>query len=145
QTNEAIKEFEVQSSSNGVQFLKLFTVSGTKLNGAYAPHGNDNMYYRIKAITMDNEITYYSNIILLPPEARYHSAKLLGSVVNNYITVSTTAQCSFQLMMPNGQLISQGSIYPGMNVIKTPANVKGVFLLRLIHENEVWTEKILKQ
>ena len=90
-------------------------------------------------------MAYYSNIISLPPEARYHTVKLLGSVIHDNIRLSSAAECSYQLMLPNGQLISQGILHEGLNIVRTPANVKGIFLLRIIHAKEVWTEKILKQ
>ena len=147
QSDEPIKEFEVQSSSNGVQFQKLFTVSGSKFSQACAPPAaaDSKVYYRIRAVTVENEMAYYSNIISLPPPAHYHAVKLLGSVIHDNIKLSSAAECSYQLMLPNGQLISQGMIYTGLNIVRTPANVKGIFLLRIIHANDVWTEKILKQ
>jgi len=145
QSDEAIKEFEIQASSSGMQFHKLFSVANSETSVAYAAPVNTKTYYRVKAITLENEIAYYSNVISLPPELKLRTVKLLGSVVTDHIRLYSSSDCKYQLMLPNGQLIADGKLYPGLNNVSAPANVKGIFLLRIIEANEVWTEKILKQ
>jgi len=145
QSEEAIKEFEIQVSENGVQFTKLFSVGGSKFSAAYDAPVNRKTFYRVKSITVENEIAYYSNIISLPQELKSRTVKLLGSIVTDKIHLNSSTECSYQLMLPNGQLIGRGKLYPGLNNITAVANVKGILLLRIIESNEVWTEKILKQ
>jgi hypothetical protein len=65
--------------------------------------------------------------------------------VKDGIKLNSGADCNYQLMLPNGQVIEAGKITKGFNNIAMPTNVKGVFLLRIIYANEVWTEKIVKQ
>jgi hypothetical protein len=55
------------------------------------------------------------------------------------------ADCSYQLILTNGQVIAEGKIKKGFNSIAVPKNVKGLLLLRFLYANEVWTEKIIKQ
>jgi hypothetical protein len=145
QTDEPIKEFEIQISSNGVQFRKLLSVDGSKFNVAYEAPVNVKTFYRVKAITRQSELAYYSNIISLPVELKSRAVKLLGSIVSGNIRLYSTANCRYQLMMSNGQLIAQGNIGIGLDNLGVPPNVKGILLLRIIGVNDVWTEKILKQ
>jgi hypothetical protein len=145
QADEPIKEFEIQLSNDGISFSKLFAVGPRQFSAAYLPPGNNKIFYRVKAITVADEIAYYSNIVSLPPGPKYHTVKLLNSSIKDIIRLFSDADCSYTLMIPNGQIISKGKILKGTNNIASPGNVKGLLLLRIVFGNEVWTEKIMKQ
>jgi hypothetical protein len=145
QTDEAIKEFEVQFSFNGSSFQKLLAVGSSMASISCEPSATAKVYYRVKAVTLAQEFSYYSNIISLPPGPKYHTVTLLNRLVKDGIKLNSGADCNYQLMLPNGQVIEAGKITKGFNNIAMPTNVKGVFLLRIIYANEVWTEKIVRQ
>jgi len=144
QADEYIKEFEIQFSNDGISFRKLFSVGSRETSTAYMPAGNTKIFYRVKAITLADEIGYYSNVISLPPGPKYHTVRLLNSSIKNIIKLYSDADCNYTLMIPNGQVIGQGKIQKGLNSIVAPGNVKGLLLLRFVYANEVWTEKIMK-
>ena len=143
--DEVIKEFEVQYSENGTSFTKLLSVGSSLATVSYQPSFLNKVYYRIKAVTQAQGIAYYSNVISLPPGPRYHSVRVLSSVVKDEIKLNSSADCEYQLLLSNGQLVAKGKINKGLNQVKMPLNAKGLFLLRFMYENEIWTEKILKQ
>ncbi len=145
QADEVIKEFEVQYSENGSSFKKLLTVGSSLAAVSYQPSFLSKVYYRVKAVTQEQGIAYYSNVISLPPGPRYHSVRVLNSVVKEEIKLISSADCEYQLMLSNGQLVAEGKINKGLNQIRIPNNVKGLLLLRFVYQNEIWTEKILKQ
>jgi hypothetical protein len=145
QADEEIKEFEVQYSENGSSFKKLLAAGTSLLAVSYQPSNLNKVYYRVKAVTRLHGIGYYSNVVSLPPGPRNHAVRVLNSVVQDEIKVNSSADCQYQLMLTNGQLISEGKINKGYNQIPTPRNVKGLFLLRFLYANEFWTEKIVKQ
>jgi hypothetical protein len=145
QAEEPIKEFELQFSSNGTSFEKLVTLGPSQSDAVYLPTINKKIFYRVKAITRALEIAYYSNVVSLPPGPKYHIVRVENPIVNNRIRLISGADCSYQLIMSNGQRLGAGKIKKGVNNIEVQANAKGLYLLRITYVNEVWTEKIIKQ
>jgi hypothetical protein len=144
QVEEEIKEFQVQSSIDTISFKKLLDVGSSQSAASYQP-STSKVFYRVKAVTLEYGISYYSNIISLPEIPRYYPVRLLNTLVHGDIKVECDEDCTYQLMMYNGQVIQTEKISKGLNRIGIPVNVKGLFLLRFICANEVWTEKIVKQ
>ena len=145
QSDEPLKEFELQFSVDGSSFEKLFRCSASQFSAVYLPTLTSKLFYRVKAITLAQEIAYYSNIISLPPGPKYHIVKIQNPIINDAISLMSGADCSYQLMMTNGQVLMKGKITKGLNKIEVPTNAKGMYLLRFTYVNEVWTEKIIKQ
>ncbi len=145
QSDEAVGEFEIESSNNGSVFQKLLTVNPNQFFIYYQPVSRGKIFYRVKAITGAERNAYYSNVISMASEWKERIGYVINSVSNGDIKLTATEGCDYQLIMPNGQLISAGKVTKGLNKIIAPDNVKGLILLRLIDENEVWTEKIIQQ
>jgi hypothetical protein len=143
--DEEIKEFQVQRSNDGVSFVKFINAGTSQAAASYQSPSSTKLFYRVKAITLAYEISYYSNIISLPQVPGNRAVRLLNTLAKGDIKLESDEDCKYQLMMCNGQVIEAGKINKGWNRIVIPANVKGLFLLRFICANEVWTEKIVKQ
>jgi hypothetical protein len=145
ESDEAIKNFDVQYSFDGSSFENLFTVGSSKFAASYKPPPINKIFYRVKAITVAAEIAYYSNVISLDSPSKDRVITCVNSIVNDYIKLTSETNCEFELMLSNGQVILRGKVYKGSNKIAVPANAKGLYLLRFIDANEVWTQRIIKQ
>ena len=145
QADEEVEEFEVQYSDDGTSFQKLLSAGSSLSAVSNQPSSLKKVHYRVKAVTLLQGISYYSNIISLPPGPRYHGVRILNSVAKDKIKLYSSAACDYRLFSCNGQLIAEGKIKKGLNEIAMATNVKGLFLLHFLHENEIWTEKIMKQ
>ena len=145
QADEEIKEFEVQYSEDGTAFKKLLSAGSSLAAVSYQPSFLTKVHYRVKAITLAQGIAYYSNIVYLPPGPRYHAVRIFNTAIKDEIKLNSSADCQYKLMLSNGQLLAEGKIKKGLNQIAIPTNAKGLLLLHFMYQNEIWTEKIVKQ
>ena len=144
QADEPIKEFEVQFSYNGAFFQKLMTAAPSKTTTSYHATSSQKTYYRIKAITLADEMAYYSNIIALQSLQKEEPVEVLNRAGTS-LQIRSSGNYEYQLLQPNGQVMRSGKIYKGVNTIPTSGNANGLLLLRVINANESWTRKIIQQ
>ena len=130
QAEEPIKEFELQFSSNGSSFEKLVTLGPSQSDAVYLPTIDKKIFYRVRP-SPALEIAYYSNIISLPPGPKYHIVRVENPIINNKIRLISGADCSYQLIMSNGQILSTGKIKKGVSNIEVTANAKGLNMASL--------------
>lgn len=142
--DEPIKTINIQYSVDGIHFSNLVELGNTTKTFSWKPNTQARLYYRAQAITVADERAYYSNMVTLQPGTK-EDIKLHSNLISNAIELTTGKAYAYLLMDATGRLIQQGKVSAGYNRISVFNAAKGALLLRLQAENEVHSEKLIKQ
>lgn len=142
--DEPIQSFEVQTSEDGTKFDRLLSLQSTERSLHYSTLSGKKVFYRVRALTAD-ERSYYSNTIALQPGQAGKPVQVMNTLVQSRISVSSTGAYKYQLLHQNGQLLQQGNLRTGNNIIDLKEGVKGILLLRVFDGDQSWTEKLIRQ
>jgi hypothetical protein len=142
--DEPLNRVEVQTSVDGVHFTTLTTLTPDQRSFSWKPIGNNLWYYRLKVVTEQNEIEYYSKIISLQSTSG-NKMEVLTRTITNSIQVQVSDKAFYQLFDEAGRLVQQGRITAGISHIAVNRSSKGLLLLRLQTANLVKTYKLIKQ
>ncbi len=143
ETNEALKQVMVESSSDGVSFTTLASLNPAVKTFSYQPLGKETVWYRLKFITAGGRQTYASNIISLKSKTTVASIQLIQNG-SSHITVKSGDNFAYHLYNMGGQLISSGKLFTGVNQV--PAlGAKGLLLLNCSNSNQSFTQKLIKE
>lgn len=126
---------EISNAPNNFKVFKY--VSGLNGSTTYEQGG----YYRLAATTISGE-TYYSKVIYVKPVSKA-SYQLISNQVNNNITINANKKHSWILYDISGKRISSGILVNGTNNIQINIT-KGIYILQIIDNNTIHTEKIIK-
>ena len=143
QTDQAIKQVIIETSTDGKHFSLLTEQSATAKTFSYAPLDSETIYYQLKIITAGNEQVYLSSIISLKNRMGTGRIQITGNNGAD-IMLNSSAAFVFRLFSSNGQLIQSGKLQPGINHIPSKG-AKGLLLLHCSNEYQSFTQKILKQ
>ena len=144
QSDEIIRSIELESSSDGTRFSSLTILESDSRSFSWQPFENNNSWYRIKVITGLGGRTYYSNIVSL----RSSSGKglfLQANLVRDEIVLSSDKEYSWQLLNLNGSLLQQGKLIKGSNRLPINTSARGLLVLRVVKDDEIYSFKIIKQ
>jgi len=143
-TDETIRSVELESSSDGLHFSSLTVLESTSRSFSWQPLEFGNTWYRIKVNTVLGAGTYFSNIISL--RSPYGKGLFLQSnVVQQEILLSSDKECVWQLLNQNGSLMQQGRLIKGMNRLPISTIAKGLFVIKVVKNDEIYSFKIIKQ
>lgn len=142
--DETIKQVEIQSSANGVNFKTIDQIGSEIRSYEYSPFASGAVYYRIRLVSAADEKTFYSNIIVLKGEAAgdFH---LLSTIVKNDIRYSATKEFHYQLLDQRGSLLQNGRIMPGNDYLPVANIPQGLFILRVVNSSGSQSFKLIKQ
>jgi hypothetical protein len=127
ETDETITQLSIESSTDGVNFITLSKLNSTTFKYSVSSQKNTT-YYRLRAITSNNNIGYLSNIVAISGNYLYNDVRIIGSE-KGILTLNSNGNFSFQLMNSNGQLLLSGKLKPGNNQLFTNI-ITGLFILR---------------
>jgi hypothetical protein len=149
-TSEEInaKEFQVERSTDGRTYQKIGTVSAQGAASSYsfidAQPNKGNNFYRLRMVDLDNK-TELSRVVKINFEKSYTvslSPNPAKSVLNISIT-NSSAKFNFEIADMNGRVVRSGIISNQSNTVDISALSKGVYLVKLRTDNEVYTEKLI--
>ena len=143
-SDEPVKQIIVEVSLDGKNFKALVSLDPETKTFNYKPLAGINYYYRLKAITVADERSYYSNIISIRDE-NSNVVQLVGSDIRVYIKGSGNDNYSFRLFDAVGKMILVGRLQNGINNIPVKSIAKGVLFMQLTDGVYHWTEKLIKQ
>jgi len=145
QSDEAVKEIEVQDSKDGIHFESLAPVSTDSKSFSYKPLTSGTMYYRVRVTTPDDK-SFYSNILILRENNDDNAAvRIMNTIVSNNVIVNADKEYSYQLLDGTGRMMQHGQLVSGTNLIDVKTEQKGLLLLRVQGVGEGWTWKLIKQ
>jgi hypothetical protein len=133
----------LESSTNGIDFSPLLTdVTGVK-NYNNQPSKKGNIYYRLKATSVIAEIMY-SNIVVLNANG---DDKLfnVSTLVQQSIYVTASENYNYKIYDSNARLITSGRQKQGIGTIDASNFSKGLYILQMISNDNIQTERIIKQ
>ncbi|MDQ2720482.1 MAG: T9SS type A sorting domain-containing protein [Bacteroidota bacterium] len=142
-SNETIKTLALESSSNGIDFSTLSIFSSEAKHFNYVPLVNENIFYRIKIISVNGEIVY-SNIISLKAEPNCGKRFTISALVQSEIKVNATENYHYQMADLSGRVLKSGSNKAGANTININNCPDGIYFLQIISNSQITTQRIIK-
>lgn len=143
--DEAVKEIHIESSKDGIHFGFLTKLPADARAFSWKPLTNERIHYRVKVIVAADERAYYSNIINLRKLASAKSIDIVNTIITDHIRVNVDKNFSYQLFDETGRLLQRGILQQGFNHVAVHSVKKGILFLRLQHNSEISTEKLLKR
>ncbi|MBC7888495.1 MAG: T9SS type A sorting domain-containing protein [Ferruginibacter sp.] len=145
------EKFEVEYSVDGRSWIQLTAMNITSINqGNYQfthrhiPAGN--LYYRIRQTDNDGSFVY-SRIVLLHNKLNANNYTIFPNPAGNYIQVSApyynNGKTSIEMYDATGRKILSKQMTTSTEEINTAHLPAGTFLLKLIHKDDVQTQKVL--
>ena len=148
-TEENNKEFIIEKSNDGIDFIALGSVSARVGNGIHAYEYKDNEvlgslnYYRLKQVDQDGQFQY-SSIKLL-------STSQQGVIVvnqNSIVTELERAQEIYYIITTSsGQIIEEGNYLASTGIVEKKLNLKGlspgIYIVQLIAQDISYSAKLI--
>jgi hypothetical protein len=142
---EAVKEIHVETSKDGVHFGFLTKLSADARSFSWKPLTNERIHYRVKVIVAADERAYYSNIMDLRKLTAGNFIDIANTMVSDHIRINVDKNFSYQLFDETGRLLQRGTLQQGFNQVAITTIKKGMLFLRLQHNSEIYTEKLIKR
>jgi hypothetical protein len=156
-SNENVQQFELERSSNGVEFTNAALVFNTERNGTEnyqfaQPMNGDRVYYRLKMTDKSQVVTYSKVLVFKTTTFTNFDLRVLNSTVSDKLTFSVdspvTGPVSVRVLdLAGSQLMVQKlNIYKGTNTmsISMPSLKSGIYLIDLFDGNNHNTAKFIK-
>ncbi len=142
--DEPIKTQVIEVSDDGINFKSLYNAFVPAKNFIYSPYQTGNLYYRLKVTSVLDQ-TVYSNIIVLKATANADNQYYVSTLVKDEIMVNASQNYNFRLTDANGRIISSGNGLKGINKIDISNKAAGMYIIQLISNNQIKSERIIKQ
>jgi hypothetical protein len=154
--------FEVERSSNGTNFTSVSRVDASNtissihdysINDPLAGVNSDIVYYRLRIVDISGKSSY-TNVVVLRLDQAVNSVSVFPNPVEGYTTISINADNQatgiYRLMDNTGKQIITKSFnaYKGTNSVTVDnlsALPRGVYILQIMLNNKLYTEKIVKR
>ena len=143
-SDEPINNIEIQTSADGNIFYTLTATSVTNTSFGYVPLSSGEIYYRLKVTSVTNQ-TAYSNTLALQASAVTTTSFKVSTFVQNEVTINSTKNYQYLLSDINGNLLKKGMGNQGFNKMDISNHPAGMYILQLISNNKIETERIIKQ
>lgn len=143
--DEKVKEIHLESANDGKHFSFLTRLGPDARTFSWKPLKDEGTHYRVKVIVASDERAYYSNIITLRMSQTDRQVAVTSRLIDNYIGINTENNCAYQLLDEMGRIIRSGSLRAGSNQIPASDLRRGIFFLRVVHNSETYTEKLIKR
>lgn len=141
--DEPIKRVHVEISKDGRRFSTLAELSADAGQYQWQPLDNSVNFYRVRAITVADERSYYSNVESLKT-IKGNAIDLASTIVNSNLQVFSKGSYPYQVVDAVGRTIRKGVLKAGNNEIDVNNAQKGLLLLRVNESNQPTTYKIIK-
>ncbi len=155
-TEDNVSRYEVERSTNGVDFTKIAVVSAIKASKYSTIDGAPQVglnYYRLKTIDSDGKFSFFGSIqsvkinALANASVKVYPNPVIGT--NTNISMGALAAGTYQYKLVNsaGTVVQKGVLaYDGIRDVNLTTNVSaGVYLLYLEGGSLKATTKLIKQ
>jgi hypothetical protein len=142
-SEQNIKNYVVQYSTNGVDFINVSTVAATHLSqyNSLVPGGNIN-YYRILETSLNGEKTFSKIVKLI---AANTPVSIYPNPANNVLYIQGLQKSySIQILDMQGKTVQLAELTPANSSLNIGNLSKGDYLLKLTNQTEVQTLKFSK-
>ena len=142
--NEKISSISVEISADGSNFNSLTTVPPASKNFSYLLNNSNLLYYRLKVTSVINQ-TIYSNVIVLKGSGITDKLFIVSTLVQNDISVNASEDFQYRLSDAGGRAITSGKGIKGFNRININNQAAGLYFISMYSNNQMQTERIIKQ
>ena len=142
--DEPIKTQLLEVSSDGASFKPLTVMNAAAASFSYAPNQNSTLYYRLKVISVIDQVAY-SNTIALKGTEKQNKLYTISTFVKEEISVNASENYKFIISDLNGRTLTTGAGIKGINKINIQTQPAGMYILQLISNNIKQSERIIKQ
>ena len=142
-SDEPVSSLSLESSTNGTNFTTLTTLAQGTQSYSYSPFVNENIFYRLKAVSITDQAVY-SNVIALKLNGNSQKSFTISTMVHSEVTVNAMEDYDYQLADMSGRIIRGGKGKIGINTININANPNGIYIMQIISNNQRTTERIVK-
>jgi hypothetical protein len=104
---------------------------------------NENIFYRLKVISVTGQESY-SNIVPLKRTEAKGSLINITSTVTSDITINASQNYQYQLADMGGRIIKTGKGEAGASNINIKNSPNGIYILQIICNSRKTTQRILK-
>jgi len=149
-----LKNYEIQSSGDGVNFQKIATIDPSPLTESVNSYSYEdahpiqgNAYYRLK-MTGDDGSFEFSDTKTVKVSCNKRPITVypnpVNDILNIYITKLQDEATTASLFDTNGKLIYSGKLASGANLIDMKKFTKGIYLLRISNKFQLDYIKVVK-
>jgi hypothetical protein len=142
-SDEPIVNQILETSTNGRNFETIMNDASGVSSFNFTPKTNGNVFYRLKATSSIGE-SIFSNITVLKANTDDKSFTV-STIIDESIRVVATEDFQYKLFDANARLIATGTNKKGINNINVNKMTRGLYVLQIIHNNNIQTERIIKQ
>lgn len=142
--DEPIRTIVVEASADGTNFKPVTTVTPAARNFSYQPYQNNTLYYRLKVTSVIDQ-TVYSNVVVLRGAGKAEKLFSVSTLVQNEIAVNAGENYQYKISDANGRAVASGNAGKGINKIAINNQPNGLYIISLISNNQIQTERIIKQ
>lgn len=141
--DEPIKTQTIEVSNDGRSFMPLININTLTKNYSYTSTSVGTLYYRLKAISVINQVAYSNTIALKGGDSDQLIS--VSTLVNQQVAVDAKENYQYRLMDLNGKQLGIGYGYKGRNGIDVSQVPAGMYFLQFLSNNNKQTERIIKQ
>ncbi|MGE5519177.1 MAG: zinc-dependent metalloprotease [Candidatus Dadabacteria bacterium] len=142
--DENITNQSLEVSTDGANFHNLANLSSMQRSFNNNVQNSSSLFYRIK-LTLDNNSTFYSNIIELHSKAVVDRPHLVSNVITGVINVSSPSEYKYFISDLNGRILQKGVLREGNNPVSTYISSAGMYLISYSNGKEYFTDKFMKK
>ena len=138
-----VKSLTIESSLDGYIFTTLTSPGSNSTKFIYSPLSKQNIFYRLKTITTDGQVSY-SNVISLKPVDAINDQVTISTLIHSEITVNTSQNYSYLLADMSGRVLKTGKAAAGLSNINMNSSPNGIYFLQIICNSQRITQRIVK-
>ncbi len=140
-SSDSLSSLILEKSSNGTTFTTLTSLNKSSLNYTCTP-GNDNSYYRLKAVSVTDQAMYSNVVLLTNNEAK--KIFIVSTLVHDLLTINASENYEYRIADMSGRILNQGTGTSGINSININTSPNGIYLVEMLSLNQRLTERIVK-
>lgn len=142
--DEPIKEIIIENSADGINYIRYTTLAAGTKYFSYNTLQTTGMYYRLKVISVQDQVVY-SNTIVLKSFPKVDNIFKVSTLVQHEITVNAPIVYQYLLSDMNGRIIDTGIGVTGTYKINISNQPRGMYIIQFTSNNVNQTERIIKQ
>jgi hypothetical protein len=141
--DEPVSSLSLETSTNGTNFTTLTKLAGNTLSYSYTPLVSGNIYYRLRAVSVTDQVVY-SNVVALKLNGNSEKLFTISTMAHSEVTVNAAENYDYQLADMSGRILQGGKGKAGINTININNNPNGIYLIQIISNDQRMTERIVK-
>jgi hypothetical protein len=142
--DEPIATQTLEYSADGTDFETIAELGPDASKHILKPERSGTLFYRLKVVSVVDQ-TVYSNIISLGSEDKMKDRFIIPTLFSDRILINASDDFTYRVMSLNGQMVASGKGFRGANQVNLMNRPGGMYLVQILSNNELMTERVIKQ